>query len=41
MRKKYVLPLTYQGERIAGQLILDLLVDGRLVVQLKAVEQMR
>ena len=41
VEKEIRVPLTYRGERIAGRLILDLLVDGRLVVELKAVEQIQ
>jgi GxxExxY protein len=33
--------LTYRGEPIAGHLTLDLLVEGRLVVELKSVEQIK
>ncbi|MDP9322178.1 MAG: GxxExxY protein, partial [Acidobacteriota bacterium] len=31
-------PLEYKGQRIKGQLKLDLLIEGCLVVELKAVE---
>ena len=41
VEKEIGVPLTYRGERIAGRLILDLLVDGRLVVELKAVEHIQ
>ena len=33
-------PLDYKGERICGALKLDLLVEGRVVVELKAVEHL-
>ena len=41
VEKERRVALTYRGEPIAGQLTLDLLVDERLVVELKAVEQIK
>jgi GxxExxY protein len=38
VEKQVVLPLTYEGMTLDGGLRLDLLVENRLVVELKAVE---
>ena len=47
MRREYLrvdseqhVPLDYKGQRISGGLKLDLLVDGRVVVELKTVERL-
>jgi GxxExxY protein len=38
-RERHV-PLSYKGERIESQLKLDLLVEGKVVIEVKAVEQL-
>ena len=38
--REHPVPIDYRGQRLRGQLKIDLLVDGRLVVEAKAVDHL-
>ena len=40
VEEQVAVPIVYRGERLANELLIDLLVEDRIIVEIKAVEEL-